>query len=178
MVWGGTKFWINAPLIASDMNTYISDNLDALKEPPADDVTLTGVGTNATTSNTSWEPIGGVGTPVYEVTITLAAGESGVCNGTIGFYGNFHGVSSASTYIDVAVDGTRLGIGDNGMQGCLAAAAAPGVPMSINHRFTGLAAGSHTFTMYWKVSTGSVTHYRNAGTANADLSPQFWVRSD
>lgn len=178
MAWTNPKTWIAEPLVAADMNANIRDNTNALKEPPADDVTLTGVGTNATSSSTSWEPIGGVGTEIYAITLTLAAGESGLCNGLIGFYGNFLGVSSAVTSIDVALDGTRLGIGDNGMAACLASSAAPGIFIGFTHRFTGVAAGSHTFTMYWKVSTGSVTHYRNAGTANADLSPQFWVRAD
>jgi hypothetical protein len=177
MAWSGTKNWTNEPLIAADMNTYLSDALDALKEPPSDDVTLTGVGTNATTSNTNWEPIGGVGTEVYSITVTLAAGESGLCNGLIGFYGNFLG-ASAITSLDVAIDGTRAGIGDNGLIGLMAAASAPGLLGSFVHRFMGLSAGSHTFVMYWKVNSGSVTHYRNAGTANADLSPQFWVRAD
>ena len=175
MAWNNTKLWINEPLVAADMNDFLSENLDALKEPPSDDVTLTGVGTNVTTSNTSWEPIGGVGTETYVITLTLAAGESGLCNGLMGFNGNFSGAGATS--LDIAIDGTRFGIGDNGLISAVAGSA-PGLPMGGVWRFTGLSAGSHTFTMYWKVSSSTTTHYRNAGTANADLSPQFWVRAD
>ena len=170
MAWTEPKTWTNEPLIASDMNTHIKDNLDALKTPPADQ-TVMNAGSDTTTTNTSWEAIG-AGTPIYSVTITTA-GDSVLA----GFHGNFrHSAAGGRVYLDIYVDGVAHA-GDDGIIADNAnTTGVPGVSISFVRRITGLSAGSHTFILYWKIVTaGTVTHFTGAGTASADLHPQFWV---
>lgn len=170
MVYPGTKDWSNEPLVAGDMDTYISDAIDALKNPPSSQ-TIADT-TDVTTTSTSFEPIGGV-TPRYTATIDTAGGAV-----LVSFHGNFrHGAANGRVYLDFTIDGTPHA-GNDGIIGaqCDTTFGVPGLPISFVRRVTGLAAGSHTFVMTWKIITaGTATHFTGGGTANGDLHAQFWV---
>jgi hypothetical protein len=151
------------------MDTYVSENLDALKTPPSNQIIQNT--SNATTTNTAWEAIG-AGTPVYSLAITTAGGAV-----LVGFHGNFrHSAANGRVYLDIYVDGVAHG-GDDGIVGenCNTTNV-PGVSVAFTRRITGLTAGAHTFILYWKIVTaGTVTHFCGAGTGDADLHPEFWV---
>lgn len=168
MAWNGTKTFTNEPLIATDMNTYISNNLDALKVPPSGQTVLN-AGADVTTTSTSWENIGGV-TPTFTQTITTAGASSKVL---VGFHANIRNATGI-VYLDFTVDGVAHA-GDDGIIGSTGNVTVPGVIFPFVRQVTGLTAGAHVFIMRWKVSAGTATLYAGAGTGSADLHPQFWV---
>ncbi|MEL6406094.1 MAG: hypothetical protein AAFR81_17115 [Chloroflexota bacterium] len=40
MAWTTPKTWSNEPLVAGDLNTHLRDNMEALKDPPSEQVVL------------------------------------------------------------------------------------------------------------------------------------------
>ncbi|MEO1163712.1 MAG: hypothetical protein AAFV98_08020 [Chloroflexota bacterium] len=52
MAWTQPKTWSNEPLVASDLNTHLRDNMEALKEPPSANYELDETSDYTTTSTT------------------------------------------------------------------------------------------------------------------------------
>jgi hypothetical protein len=170
MSWTQPKTWTNEPLVAGDLNTHLRDNLEALKEPPTASYVLNESSDYSTTSTS----FGNVDGTKLSLTITTSGGDV-----LIGFYGTFKPGNNANIgYLDVEMDGLRIG-GDDGLIAVERAAtgATPNrLPISFVRLVTGLAAGSHTFKLQWKVNGGTGELYAGAGTLGTDLHPQFWVR--
>lgn len=165
MAYTNPKTWaVKEELTSSDLNTYVRDNLAALKDPPSDSYVLNEA-SDYTTTSTSFVDVDATN---LALTITTTGGDV-----MVHFYGNFDGVAPNAVFVDVDLDGTRIG-GDDG----LIKYENPSyvVPVSFTRLITGLAAGSHTLKLQWKVSAGTTTLYAGAGTSTYDLHPQFWAR--
>ena len=162
MSWTQPKTWASEPLTSSDLNTHLRDNLEILKDPPSNNYTLN-QGSDYQTTITSFTNVDGTN---LSLTITTQGGDVMV---------HFHGVvgnGTGTVFLDFTIDGVRHGGDDgiirsvgNGVQG-----------ISFTRLITGLAAGSHTFTLQWKVNASTGTLYAGAGTSLFDVHPQFWVR--
>ncbi|MEO1643547.1 MAG: hypothetical protein AAFR67_00055 [Chloroflexota bacterium] len=160
MAWTQPKTWSNEPLVASDLNTHLRDNMEALKEPPSANYELDETSDYTTTSTTFVD----VDSTNLSLTLDTNGGDVMV---------HFHATVGMSSYVlfDVLVDGVRTG-GDDG----IVAQGANDTTITFTRLITGLPAGSHTFTLQWKVHTGTGTLYAGAGTFITDLHPQFWAR--
>lgn len=160
------------------MNTYISDNLTALKEPP------TGVynaqeGTDLSITSTTWADLDGTADK-FNKTITTTGGDVLVSLRAAGIVTTGNNI----LYLDVSIDGVAEGVTTFGSAEGLHAVyfnnAGANVEASVAflHLCTGVSAGSHAFKIRYKVATGAnaITLYRGAGTASGDITPQFFVR--
>ena len=166
--WTTPKTWSTGEaLTASDMNTHIRDNLDALKEPPTASYACDEASDYTTTSTTFVD----VDSTNLSLQITTTGGDV-----LIGFVGTVQLTTAASILFDVDVDGTRDG-GDDGI--CRGYSSTNTLIQTIGfvRLITGLSAGSHTFKLQWKTTSGTLVDlYAGAGTSNRDLHPQFWAR--
>lgn len=77
-------------------------------------------------------------------------------------------VANAFTSLDIELDGALIGGASNTYGGVNSAAASQAYPTTL-HRIKVLAAGSHTFKLMWKVTSGT-------GTLHASSNLQFFVR--
>lgn len=166
MAWTSTKTFSSGDILtAADMNTYLSGNTDALKNPPSANYELD-EGSDYTTTSTTFVDVDATN---LSLTITTTGGDV-----MIGFHGTVYNNAGVWTYIDVTMDGVRIG-GDDGIAG-LRTASQDYPHMSFVRLKTGVSAGAHTFKLQWKTSSGSTTLYAGAGTANFDWHSQFFVR--
>jgi len=168
MAWTAPTTRTTGTLItASIWNADIVDNLDALKDPPTDHYELDEV-SDYTTSSTSFTDVDATN---LAMSVTTTGGDVIV---------EFHGTMMVNaTYffmLDIDVDGSREG-GDDGILS-FENASGEVKPVSFSRLITGLAAGSHTFKLQWKVMNGAatVTLSAGAGTSNKDVHGQFWAR--
>lgn len=172
MAWTEPKTWTAEPLVASDLNTHLRDNLNEIKDPPTDHYEPNEL-TDYSTTSASFVNVDGTN---LALTITTSGGDV-----MVAFHGYVRpGNNSDQVYFDVELDtvGNRIG-GDDGIIAAMRAASGgtpTRIPISFVRLITGLAAGSHTFKLQWKVSGGTGELYAGAGTSGADLHPQFWVR--
>lgn len=162
--WVTPRTWVAGELVtAAIMNAHVRDELNALKTPASDVKNLT-IGTDTTTTSTSFVDIDSTN---LAITFTTGGGDC-----MVGFTGT---VSIGGTYrvlFNVMIDGADAVATD----GLVETAAATGAAVGFVYLATGLSAASHTFKLRWKVSGGTATFYRGAGTAGYDVHPQMWVR--
>jgi hypothetical protein len=76
-------------------------------------------------------------------------------------------------FLDFAVDGTRYA--SEGTEGLAAVEPNSYAPMTMTALITGLSAGSHNFTVQWRVNGGSMAIRSGSGTAGYDQIPTFWA---
>jgi hypothetical protein len=154
--------WSTGQLVtATNLNEQLRDNLEFLKTPPTALVSINQGSDYATTSTTFVD----IDVTNLSLTITTAGGDV-----LIAFMAYTGGTSRL--YFDVSIDGTRVG-GDDGF---VSAVAAANTPVTLVVLKQGLAPGSHTFRVQWKVNSGTGTMYAGAGTSGLDIHPQFFVR--
>lgn len=166
-VWTTPKTWSTGELVtASLMNSHVRDNMDFLKDPPTGLYNVNEAG-DYTTTSTSFVDIDATN---LSLTITTAGGDV-----MIGFYGSFKESVANIIYLDVDMDGSRLG-GDDGIIGLRVSTNVMQDTMSFVYLQQSLSAGSHTYKLQWKVKGNTGTLHAGAGVANADVHPQFWVR--
>lgn len=162
MTWTDPKTWTSEVLTSSDLNTHLRDNLNALKDPPTDVITINDT-PDYTTTSTSF---GNVDATDLSLVLTTAGGDVVV---------HFHGVATHSasgrSFYDISIDGSRY-FGDDGI---IATGITLG-PISFTVIIEGLSAASHTINLMWKTSAATATLYAGAGTANQDYHGQFWAR--
>lgn len=172
MVWTEPKTWVAEPLVAADLNTYLRDNLNALKEPPSAHYELD-ESADYTTTSTSF-----VNVDSTDGKLSLKINTNGG-DVLVGFHGYVQpGTGNDIVFFDIEVDGVRVG-GDDGIIGAQRAAAAtnPGrFGISFTRLIPNLDPGEHTFNLQWRVTVGQAVIFAGAGTANANTHPQFWVR--
>jgi hypothetical protein len=163
--WTTPATWAVDQLVtASDLNTHLRDNLNALKTPPSAHYECN-EGSDYALTSTSFANVDGTH---LSLTITTTGGDV-----FVGFHGNV--VNDGSDHLlmlDVTVDGTPHA-GDDGL---VDLSSTPGRPVCFMRLIAGLSAGSHTFNLTYKVSAATVTLLAGAGTSAGDLHPQFWVR--
>jgi hypothetical protein len=167
MTWENPKTWVTGELVTAAMlNTHVRDNLNALKSPPSDDYVCNEVSDYLTTS-TSFVNVDATN---LALTINTGGGDVMLC-----FSATVHNATAAAIiFFDVEVDGNREA-GDDGLIEIQFNASAV-LPVSFVRLITGLAEGSHTFKLQWKVSAGTGRIYAGAGTSSADVHPQLWAR--
>ncbi len=73
-----------------------------------------------------------------------------------------------STYLDVDLDGTRLGNGDAGIMRAQSNPASALINASFSYVTDALTAASHTFKLQWRVD-GNTGTMRNTGTDSAQI---------
>ena len=155
----------NDLMTASYWNTYVRDNLLALKSPPTASYEVNEA-SNYTITATSFA---NVDSTDLSLSITTTGGDVLIgWNCTL----NNNGASTINAF-DVTMDGTRIG-GDDGIHALFVSNGT--IPISFTYLKRSVSAGAHTFNLQCKVSAGTATIYAGAGTSNLDLHPQFWVR--
>ncbi len=167
MAWTTPKTWTSEPLTSADLNTHLRDNLEFLKDPPTAHYECVETADYTTTSTTF------VDIDETNLSFTLETEGGDVL---IGFHGMVQVNSSSKRTIafDVAIDGERLG----GIAGIhiVYGLNTEKLPVSFVRLVTSLSAGSHTFSLQWRVSASQATLYAGAGSGDTDIVPQFWVR--
>lgn len=171
-VWTSPRTWTTGELVTKTiMDTHVRDNLLALKDPSTKLFTLN-QGSNYTTTSTTFTNVDNT-VDTFNLTLTTYGGDVLI----VAVLNVLRSASPTSVYFDVELDGARIG-GDDGIVGQDDPEnTAPGSTITLIRLHRSLAAGSHTFKLQWKLSAANTTTiYAGAGTANADLHGQFWVR--
>lgn len=161
--WTQPKTWSSEPLLSTDLNVHVRDNLDALKDPPSGEYTLN-EGGDYTTTSTSFVDIDATN---LSITIDTNGGDVFV------MFVPSVAASGQVVFFELLVDGSPHA-GDDGI--CRGIPAGVGYVIPIIAIVTGLSAASHTFKLQWKVSSGTATLFAGAGTSNGDVHPTFIVR--
>lgn len=148
MAWTTPKTWTATALTSSDLNTYMRDNQNYLKsraDTAADQYIRTA--SDYTTTVTSYQDVDltnmhlSVTTTGADVRVTFTA---------------LAELSAAGVEMTMAVELDSSGV-DKEMTQTRATASTYKVNPSFSYIFTGLSAGVHTFTLRWKVSSGTGT---------------------
>jgi hypothetical protein len=169
MAWTTPKDWTTDELVtASDLNTHLRDNLNALKSPPSAHFEAN-ESSDYTTTSTSFVDVDATAGKL-SLTITTNGGDV-----LVHFHGSVENGGGSAIFFDVAVDGTRTA-GDDGILRARASTTTDTVPVSFTRLITGLSAGAHTFKLQWKVGANTATLCAGAGTSGKDVHPQFWAR--
>lgn len=162
VTWG-----VDQLVTASDLNTQLRDNLNALKTPPSAHYEGN-QGSDYTTASASFADVDGTN---LALTITTKGGDV-----FVGFQGSVEHSTSGAVFFDVLIDGTTYVGGDDGIVRVRGVDAADTLPVNFVRLVPGLSAGSHSFKLRWKTSAATATLLAGAGTTNKDVHPQFWVR--
>jgi len=176
MAWSNPKNWTNEPLTASDMNTYLSDNLSALKDPPSAIYDIDEASDLTFTATTFTDLVVTAVEGDFQHTIDTNGGDV-----MIGFRLALGVSADMFVAFDVSLDGTRIGAGAGATDGLwgkrvVATASNTDDMASCFHIQQGIAAGSHVFKLQAKIPSGTLTIFRAAGTSQGDILGQFWVR--
>jgi hypothetical protein len=167
MTWTTPKTtWAEGEIVAAQDMNDIGDNLEALKSPPTTIVNLN-ESANYTTTSTTFVDVN-----ASRLTLTITTSGGAVL---VTFAGSVT-MSAANSilYFDLLVNGSRIA-GDDGIL-TMTAASTVATNGSFFYWLTGLAAGTHTIKLQWKISTGTGTLWAGAGSSLADLHPQFAAR--
>ena len=175
MAWTTPKTWVSEPLLSSDLNTHLRDNLQALKEPPTDIFTADG-GTDYSIGVGGWADFSATDfnlsiTPTGD---TVLIGFSGVITYTTDYDGY--------AYFDILLNNSsRLG-GVDGLA-AIETKANGGIirnteTVSFFYLLTGLTPNEEiTLKLQGKITYGFGVsiHANETGGQGATVS-QFWVR--
>jgi hypothetical protein len=159
MAWTSPKTWTAGFLVGeTDLNTHLRDNLNALKEPPFQQI-ITGSAGNLSTTATSAVPIS---TADLGITLTTFG-----ANVHVHFQGFVSAGAADIVHVGLTYDTTAL----NPPTGLFV------TKVALAQAFydvwvTGLATGSHTFQPTWCVEAGGQTAILVLSTAPAI----FWAR--
>ena len=167
MAWTTPKTWSSEPLTSIDLNTYVRDNQNHLKDRL--DAGVSRVISEGQVLNTTAHDFVDVDATKLALTLTTHGGDV-----LLGFTGSVqHRINNATTNFNVAVDGVDY-IADDGVIGLRTASDGDHErvkPLSFVLLIAGLSAGSHSFRLRWKTS--------RSNTARMDvvnLHPQFWAK--
>lgn len=166
VAWTRPKTWSSEPLTSLDLNTYMRDNQNYLKNRLDNSVNrVISADSNFTTTSSTWVDVDST-----QLTLTLVTHGGDVL---LGFTGNVRiSRDQFRCYFNIAVDGTDH-FADDGvtlMSGGTQDANRP-KPLCIVVLIPDLSAGSHTFALRWKTRSGSTV-----GMEANDTHPQFWAK--
>jgi hypothetical protein len=168
MAWTTPATWAVDQLVtATDLNTHLRDNLNALKTPPSAHYEAN-QGSDYTTTSTSFVDVDSTN---FALTITTAGGDV-----FLGFHGSVESSGPSGICFDVLVDGVAQVGGNDGIVRVRPDSGSDGHCPSFARLVSGLAAGQHTFKLQWKTFSGTATLFAGAGTSAKDVHPQFWAR--
>lgn len=165
MAWTTPKTWASEPLTSVDLNTYVRDNQNHLKDriDSSASTVVSGI-RNYSTTATEW-----VDVDPQELSLTLDTHGGDVLLGFAGAI--YHRLDNKATYFNIAVDDSNYFSGDGVTQFHNSAHndAFRFKPLSIVVMIPSLSTGSHVFKLRWKTSRDN--------TATMDIvrtHPQFW----
>lgn len=155
----------------TEMNTYLRDNLLALKYPPFAMYTTVGHSADYSTTSTSFADVDST-----NMALSITTGGDGAGNPSdvlIGFCGTAYSSSSIRIYFRLLEDGITLNIDGDGY--CVSEAS--GVrPIGFMFLRANASIGTHVYKLQYKVSSGTGVILANAGTSTRDCRSQFWTR--
>ena len=167
MVWTTPKTWSSEPLTSLDLNTYVRDNQNHLKDRL--DASASRIVSGSSVISTTSTAFVDVDSLNLSLTLTTHGGDV-----LLGFTGSVKNrVNSGITSLNVSVDGVDY-IADDGIVSYQSAGGDGAIrnkPMSFVLLIAGLNASSHIFRLRWKTSRGN--------TSSIDvvkLHPQFWAK--
>jgi len=152
-------------IASATWGNIVKANIEAIKAPPTDHYEANEA-SNYTTTSASLVDID----TDFELTITTTGGDI-----MVGFLGGFKCSAGAVMHLELDLDGSPVG-GDDGIIGVDVGNTILPAALSFAYLITGVSAGSHTITLQWKTSGGTLTMYAGAGTSTADIHPQLWIR--
>lgn len=164
MAWTNPKTWSSEPLTSLDLNTYMRDNQNYLKDRLDNSAqkVVSGAELLTTTSNEFVD----VDADKFSLTLMTHGGDV-----LVGFTGTLQSrVGGRGTFLNVAVDGVDY-IADDGIIRDNPRSQWIHAPVSFVMLVTELSAGSHTFKLRWKTAAGNT-----AGMDVVNMHPQFWVK--
>lgn len=152
-------------------NTYVRDNLLALKYPPTAIYNTAGLTSDFSTSSTSFTDVDSTN---LALSITTAGnGAAGASDVLIWLCGTLYSSGSIRIYFRILEDGSTLNIDGDG----LLVSELSGVrPVGFTFLRVNASIGSHTYKLQWKVSSGTGVLLANVGTSTRDTKAQFGVR--
>lgn len=167
MAWTTPKTWSSEPLTSIDLNTYVRDNQNHLKDRL--DAGVSRVISEGQVLSTTANDFVDVDATKLALTLTTHGGDV-----LLGFTGTvLHVNNNSTTHFNMAVDGVDY-IADDGFIGIKTAYNSDNQrvkPLSFVLLIAGLSAGSHSFRLRWKTSRGNT-----ASMDVVNLHPQFWAK--
>lgn len=166
MAWTSPKTWSSEPLTSSDLNTYVRDNQDHLKDRLDNSASKIVTGSSAPT--TSSETFVDIDSEKLSISLTTHGGDV-----LVGFTGTVKSTGFRPVFINLAVDGV-LYFADDGITQHQAGADGIrnlSVPLCLVMLVADLEAGAHTFKMRWKTQRTNT-----ASMEITSLHPQFWAK--
>ena len=164
-------FTDNSRFSKTEANTYLRDNLEALKNPPTAAYIAASHSSDYSTTSTSFTDVDSTN---MALTITTTGdGNGGNGDVMIGFCGTLYSSSSIRIYFRLLEDGSTLNIDGDGF---LVSEASGTRAVSFMFLRANATAAEHTYKLQWKVSSGTGVLLANAGTSTRDCRSQFWVR--
>ena len=167
MAWTNPKTWSSEPLTSADLNTYVRDNQEHLKDR-LDNSAAKSVSGQSDISASS-ETFVDVDSARLSIDLTTHGGDA-----LIGFTGTVKcSFVGGPVYFNLSVDGVDYFTGDGLTLYVISdnPEASYFKPVSFFALVTDLDAGAHTFRLRWK------THKSNTAVMKiASLHPQFWVK--
>lgn len=165
MNWQDPKTWNTGDLLtAQEMNAQLRDNLRYLKELPYAQSTVRQQ-TNYSMGSRSFADI-----DASALSLTLRAAGAA----EIGFLGTFQMNRSGTLYLDLSVDGVRIG-NDLGMASVYFSVANQPQSFAFTVLRDQLTPGERTFRLQWRVSHGAATLF--AAASSNDPPAYFWARA-
>ncbi len=167
MAWTDPKTWSSEPLTSVDLNTYMRDNQNHLKDRLDSGVdSIVSAANEYSTTSTEF-----VDVSASKLSLALTTHCGAVL---LGFTGTVQAkINHGSVAFNVAVDGLDY-VADDGITRCTVSFSHDTrrhKPVSFVMLITGLSAGAHTFRLRWKVFGGN-TAYMDV----VNLHPQFWAK--
>lgn len=160
MAWTAPKTWTSETLTSTDLNTYVRDNQNHIKNRLDAQDSYSGNTSNYTTTSTSFVDIDATN---LKLTITTNGGTV-----LIGFSGDFQQNSvDDDIVLDIDIDSSS-GTSGHIITRNFDVINTRTYPMTFVFKKEGLSAGSHIFKVQWKVTGGTGTLL---GTY-----PHFWVQ--
>jgi hypothetical protein len=108
------------------------------------------------------------------LTLTINTNGGDILIGFNGTVKNSDTSNLSRVYVDVEVDGVRIG-GDDGLALGEDSSALNTSPLVVNYLHVGVPPGTHVFKLQWKVGAGTGTMF-NGQLLNRSIHPQFFVR--
>lgn len=159
-------------LSASDMNTYVRDNMLGLLEP-AREIINVATTSDVTTSSASFAD---VDTTDYQVDLTPNIENGLTCDILVGGMITVRASGSASVQVvnfDLMVNGTSVSSSDG--IATFAGTSDTTFTFTINYLLSGQDNSAKTIKLRWRVDGGTARIFNNTG-AIRDARNQFWAR--